>query len=613
MNLNRVLVFCALLIASCNTPDTKTDNSQTSTGFGQNGKFIAIPDAEEFLPGWSTQNQLIYHTIAEPDNLHPTNGTSAMRNEIFQFVHCTLLHLDYRTLEITTGLLKELPVSLSDGISYECILRNEPRWDDGSPITAEDVIFTAKANKCRYTDNPHAKPYWDNLRTIDPDPVDPMKFTVRMKTPYMHNIIFWGDWPIIQQAFYDPQNMLTNISLENIADDQSDQLTDQALKDWAATFNDAANGRETSRISGAGMYHVSDWDPGISVTLSRKSNHWSANSTSIYETAYPEKIIYRVNKDPNSQMLDFKAQVFDGSIYMSTKSLLELQADSNFSNNYHSRFTDSFNYTYIGMNMRPDGNYRKKIFDDQKVRKAMAYLTPVDDMNEVINKAMNKRMVGPVSYLKADFDSTLKAIPYDPVKAASLLDEAGWRDSDGDNIRDKVVDGEKIPFRFQINYMTNTPDWKDYATMCKEAYEKVGIMVDLNPLDFSIFVANARKHDFDMMIGVWGQSAFPEDFTQLWHTESWLTEGTNYPGFGTASTDALIDSIKLITDPVIRAPLVKRFQNIVYDEQPMIFLFSSLRKNIIHKRFGNVEMYFERPGILLNNLELISLKNGVTP
>jgi peptide/nickel transport system substrate-binding protein len=98
----------------------------------------------------------------------------------------------------------------------------------------------------------------------------------------------------------------------------------------------------------------------------------------------------------------------------------------------------------------------------------------------------------------------------------------------------------------------------------------------------------------------------PEDFTQLWHTSSWMNEGSNYTGFGNEKSDALIDSIKKIIDPDQRRPLVHEFQRLVYDEQPMIFLFASIRRNVIHQRFGNVEMYFERPGILLNNLRLLS-------
>ena len=243
----------------------------------------------------------------------------------------------------------------------------------------------------------------------------------------------------------------------------------------------------------------------------------------------------------------------------------------------------------------------------------MALLTPVDDLNRVINKGKNKRMVGPVSMLKKDFNQDLQPIPYDVEAGRKMLQEAGWMDSDGDRILDKKIDGVKTKFEFTLNYMTNTPDWKDYATMLSESYAKAGIKVNLNPLDFSIFVANAKKHDFDMMVAVWGAVALPEDFTQLWHTSSWTSEGSNYPGFGNAASDALIDSIKVTLDEPRRTEMVKRFQKIVYDEQPMIFLFSSLRRNVIHKRFGNVEMYFERPGILLNNLKLLTLTDQPNP
>ncbi len=601
-----LLNITGILLTSCGgSKQTEEDTTASREQFGQDLKYIQLEDADKPLPTWSDKNTLVYHTIAEPDNLHPTNGTSAMRNEIFQYIHRTLVHLDYRSLELTNGLLKSIPVLNEDGTEYLCELRDEVRWDDGAPITSADVIFTAKANKCVFTDNPHAKPYWENLEDVIPDPDDPLKFTVRMRSAYMHNLVFWGDWPIIQKTFYDPEGILDIHKITDISKEPEDEIVRGQLKGWADQFNAASTGREPGKISGAGPYRISSWDPGISVTITRKENHWTNGSENIYETSYPDKIIYRINKDPNSQILDFKAQVFDGSNYLSTKTLLELQSDSGFNKNYHSRFTDSFNYTYIAMNMRPESTGRPELFNDRDVRMAMSLLTPVQQLNNVINRDMNKRMVGPVSFLKSDFDTTLKPIPYDPAQAAELLDKAGWNDTDGDNIRDKVVDGEKVDFEFSLNYMTNTPDWKDYAAICKEHYEMAGMKVNLNPVDFSILVADARSHDFDMMIGVWGQSAYPEDFTQLWHTQSWSSNGTNYPGFGNEETDALIDSIKVIVDPELRKPLVIRFQRIVYEQQPLIFLFSSLRKNVIHRRFGNAEMYFERPGILLNYLKLI--------
>lgn len=215
-------------------------------------------------------------------------------------------------------------------------------------------------------------------------------------------------------------------------------------------------------------------------------------------------------------------------------------------------------------------------------------------------------MVGPVSPLKKAYNSDLKLIPFDIEAAKKLLDDAGWKDTDGDNIRDKMIDGEKVKLEFNLNYMTTTVDWKDIAQMVSEQMYKAGVKANLNPQDFAVLYDAAKRHDFDMMIAAWAGSSMPEDFTQIWHTSSWASQGSNYPGFGDAESDALIDSIKYTIDDDLRIPMVKRLQKMIYDEQPYVFMFAALRRNVIHKRFGNQEMYFERPGLWLSNLKLLS-------
>ncbi len=465
-----MILTCGLLFACSSKKNPSSDSA--IVGVSDSVSYVKIEDSNDFLSDWSKENILVYHTIAEPDILHPTNGTSSMRVDIFQFTQMFLIRLDFQTLQVAPGLLKSMPVLSPDGLSYDCELRDEPVWDDGTPLTNKDVVFTAMASKCPLTDNPHAKPYWDNLKEIIADQSNPKKFKVVMKTPYIHNLIFWADWPVMQSSFYDKSNALQKFKFNDFDDSTFKAESHPELVQWANDFNSSKYSRELNFLTGLGMYRVSAWDPGQSVTLERKANHWTKNATSIYETSFPDKIIYRVNKDPNSQALDFKAQVLDGSNLIATKTMLELQADSNFNRNYHSRFTDSFNYTYIGMNNRPDGVTHKKLFTDKNVRRAMALLTPVDDLNRVINKGKNKRMIGPVSMLKKDFDSSLQPLPYDLELGKKILSESGWVDTDGDNVLDKMVDGVKVKFEFTLNYMTNTPDWKDYATMLEEAYGK---------------------------------------------------------------------------------------------------------------------------------------------
>ena len=114
-------------------------------------------------------------------------------------------------------------------------------------------------------------------------------------------------------------------------------------------------------------------------------------------------------------------------------------------------------------------------------------------------------------------------------------------------------------------------------------------------------------------------TALPEDFTQLWHSKSWANHGSNYCGFGNEASDKLIEAIKSEIDLDKRMRLSKELQQLIYDDQPFIFLYTSLKRSIIHKRFGNRFLFADRPGILLNPLRLLSitpvitLSNGVSP
>lgn len=598
------------LLSSCGN-ENRPSTSQNATASTQkvnvsDVKYIKIDDAPSFLPSWSKENVLVYHDIAEPDDMHPCNGSSVSRQERMQYTQVYLIGVDYQNLTSRPIAVKALPVISENGLEYAYELRNDITFDDGSPLTLEDVIFTFKANKCPLTNNPHAKPYLENLEDIIVDKNDPQKFVLKLKRKYIQNIVFLADYPIMQRSFFDKGNVLAKYTFAQFDDPafKADQQKD--LNAWASEFNSAKYGRDPKFLAGAGPYYVEKWEAGQGMTLARKAKHWSFGSTSMYETSYPDKIIFKLNKDQNSQILEFKSQALDATTSISTKTLMELQKDDNFNANYNSRFTDTYYFGYVAMNEKPDGIKHKPVFTDKKVRRAMAMLTPLDDINKVINKGKNKRVVGPVSPLKPEYNSNLKLIPFDIEGAKKLLDEAGWKDTDGDNIRDKMIDGEKVKFEFNFTYSTSDVAWKDIAQMTTEAMYKAGIKGNMDPQDFSVLFDNAKNHNFDMIMASWGGTFAPEDYTQIWHTSSWATKGSNFTGFGNAESDALIDSIKYELDDEKRIPLLHRFQQMVYDDQPYIFMFSSLRRNVIHKRWGNQEIYFERPGNWLPNLKLLS-------
>jgi peptide/nickel transport system substrate-binding protein len=136
-----------------------------------------------------------------------------------------------------------------------------------------------------------------------------------------------------------------------------------------------------------------------------------------------------------------------------------------------------------------------------------------------------------------------------------------------------------------------------------------GIKVNVRTLEFGALVETITAHNFDLYLGAWQGTFATDDYKQLWHTQSYANGGSNFCGFGNAASDAVIDSIRVTLDASKRIPMEKRLQRMVYDDQPYVFLFSSLRKVVVHKRFDNGDFYFERPGMYLSNLRLMSPGN----
>lgn len=549
-------------------------------------------------------NTLVVHALAQPDDLHPTNGASAERAEINLYIHLSLLRLDYETGNLAPCLVKELPKVSPDGLKYSYEMKDGITWDDNSPITGYDVAFTTKANKCFLTNNPGLKPYWDNIKDIIVDQKDPKKFVVEMNRPYMLNTWFWIDFPIIQEKFYDSLKVLSKYTNRQLSDTTFLKSAKDVI-DWAKKFNNSEFYSLPQNISGAGPYKVVSWEKGTTITLEKKKNHWSSNySNEWFFKANPEKIIYKINTNNASTKLELKNGLIDVSTFVDINSFMELSNDKTFIQQYDAILTDTYNYIYLAFNMKPDGKSHQKLFESTSTRKALAMLIPYDEINKTVYENKNKRMISAISPLKKDFNEQLKAIDFDKDKALELLKSDGWQDSDNNSTLDKTIEGKKVEFEFKINYMSTQKQWEDLAKHIVESFKNIGIKVILNPMDYTNYVTAAMTHDFDVMLGAWQSNAQPEDYSQLWHSASWANNGLNFTGFGNANTDSLIEKINTSTDEVNRISLSKKFQEIIYNEQPYVFLFSQTRRVVVNKKWKNYKAYFEYPSVLLNTLSI---------
>lgn len=544
------------------------------------------------------------HIVNEPDNLHPTNGLSSLRTELFTYSQIYLITVNPENNEIMPWLAESLPVFNETTNEFAFKLRKDITWDNGDTVTANDVLFTFKVNKNKLTNNTHAKPFLDNIINIDV--INNHEMKIKVKKKQVINLYIFSDYNILQEKFYDSAKVFKSITLQDIDSPDFNETKYPLLKKWSDVFNGQDYSYNPAYFNGAGPYKIVAWQRDQFIRLEKKKNHWTKDTTKFFECAFPQQLVFKLNKSVNSYSSEIEKQGFDISNNIDYRFFKLLQAKESFNTNYYSDIIDTYNYSYIGMNMKPNGTTHPYFFDNLDVRKAIALATPVDDLNKILNNSTSKRITTPVAPMKKEHNGALPLISYDLKKAKQLLEQAGWKDTDNDNILDKQINGQKINFEFDFNYLTISDFYKDAAVIIADSYKKIGIIATLKPYDLPTFYEKASQHDFDMILAAWTGANTPDDFSQVWKSTEWANNGSNFVGFGNKFYDQIIDSINTTINENDHSFLVKKMQEIIYEEQPYVFLFLQTKRIICHKKYIKPVFHNSTPAILLNKLRLKS-------
>ena len=564
--------------------------------------FLKLEDEIPILPSWPQQDFLIVQINSEPDNLHPVKGNSSVRSDMFKLIHQTLLKINPENQNIEPSLSKTLPEISGDGKNYSFELKNNQKWEDESSLSVDDILFTFKVNMLPQTANPALASYWSNVQDVTQDGTNPLKFHLFMKEKLTQNISFLTSFPVLERKFFDPQNNTATLVIKNLNDSVYTKSLPKSVSDWTTQFNDEKYGHNPAFISGLGNYKVKSWEAGQYITLVKKKVQSSDDGS-----AAVNKIIYKINRDENSTLLELCKQEIDISMSLSMQNFIELSEDSIQQQNYSCILMPTYNYTYLAFNEKPDGKKHSLLFENKEIRKAIAELVPIQSILNVIFKQYSKqipRLYSIVVPSKKEFNPSLKNIVEDKNSAAELLSKNGWTDSDKNGILDKSIDGKIVNFSTELIYLNTSPEWKDMAMLISLELKKSGLDIHPIPVDLNTFLTKAKTHDFDLLLGSWSGSALPEDYSPIWHSDAWKNNGFNYTGFGTQESDTLIDAIKAELNEEKRIELSKQLQKLIYDDQPYVFLYNNVRRIVIHKRLKNRIVYSERPVINLPTLML---------
>ena len=567
----RILISALLLFLLACKPDPPTGETPPST----------TPVSE--VDFQHRDNVVRVGIRAEPPSLNPVMSTAATAREIRELVFQTLTSMDPQTLEQVPQLASTPDVRKeADGsVSYSYVLDEKAKWPNGLPVTATDVIFSLKLLLNPLVPAGAYRPYYADVVNVITSPNNERRFRVVMRKPYVLAEQSIGSLSVYPEYFYDPDKRLRNVPLSDLTNaKKAERLADtnEDLKAFADAFTKPEMGNTPENLVGSGPYRLTSWEAGQRLVFEKRPDYWADGSRNEWMAAKPEKFLFEVIADPATMLTALRDEKLDVALGLGVEQFVDNRDDAFL--NEHYDFATAEGLSFFGILL----NQNNPLLRDAKTRRALAHLVDVDAlMTQFLPDGLATRLTGPVLPAKS-YNADLPAIDYDPDRAAALLAEAGWTDSDGDGTLDREIDGTRQSLTMDFLVFPSAIS-EGIGALVKEWAAEVGITINVVPQAPRALYGELNKGNFTMALQGLSLSPDPDDFTQVWASTSVPPNGTNRSGFNDKRADQLIRQIAAATDARTRDPLYREFQQIIYDNQPMVFLFSPATRVVVSKRF----------------------------
>jgi peptide/nickel transport system substrate-binding protein/microcin C transport system substrate-binding protein len=468
---------------------------------------------------------------AEPETLNPITSTDGYASQVQAYIMDSLMGIDPETYEPVPGLAEKSEIS-KDGKTFTFTLRKGLTFDDGKPLTTEDVKFSFDAIFDPKYNAAHMRPYYENIEKAEIVSPEVIKFTA--KTKYFDNFKVVATMTIVPKHVY----------------------------------GDAAVGSKLNKtITGSGPYKLEKYDKGQSIVLVKNKSWWGYSDPSMKGRWNFERIRIRFLKDSNIAIEALKKGDIDEHP-LTPEEYVKKTTGPEFGKTVIKVKTQNQapkQWSYIGWNLR------RPLFADKNVRLALYKLINRDEMIQKFRYGMALPVPGPWYPQSVYADPNVKPVKFDPKAAVELLKKEGWTDSDKDGYLDKVVDGKKTNLSFTLTYANK--DSEKYWVMYQSDLRKVGIDMKLQLLDWNALLKNLDESKFDAIAMSWGGGSVDMDPKQIWHSSSAVKGGSNFIGYKNAEVDKLIDEGRAELDKKKRIGIYRKIYAKIAADVPYAFLW----------------------------------------
>ena len=435
----------------------------------------------------------------------------------------------------------------ADSLSITFRLDPRARWHDGQPVRAGDVRFSLEFTK----DPAVASRQAGGLESIDSISVSDSLTAVAWFSRRSAEQFF----SLVYNLTVMPEHLLASLPRDKVRE---------------AEFARAPVGN--------GRFRFRRWEKGAVIEL-------VADTASFRGRPSIDRVMWSISPDPTALWGRVVNEEADFVEMLRGEPLAKVEA----STTSRALPYEGLDYGFVLFNVRAQGNRRQShpVLGDLATRRALTLAIDRQAVTRNVFDTLAYTGLGPVVRAQWAADTTV-AIPGQNVAAAkAMLDSLGWRDADGNGIREK---GGR-PLRFSLLAPSSSSARRQASVILQAQWKEVGADVTLEDMEFNAFIESIQSGKFDAMMhglhadpspsdarGTFGSPANPD------------SPGSNFGGYSNLAVDAAFDSAMTEFDPVRAKALYQRAYAQIQSDAAAIFLYEPKPVAGISRRIEGVTM-----------------------
>jgi peptide/nickel transport system substrate-binding protein len=508
----------------------------------------------------SRPNRIVVSKTVGPRTFNRLFATDEVTASILDCINARLIRIDRQTQQAEGELVTQWQLS-PDGKTLDCDLRSDAKFSDGQPFTAEDVLFTFQVLQDPKVASPLAGTFQSGGRQMKAEKLGEHKVRFVFSTP-MASV----------ERLFDGIAILPKHALEPAYRDGK----------FAEVWNIAT---PPAQVIGLGPFKLKEVVADQRIVMARNEHYWKKDAGG-KQLPYLDELIVSIDSDRSAQVLKFQNGETDLLYPVNVDDVpalqqLEQQGKIRLMDMGPSQIREIF---WFNLN---DGKskagkplldpVKRAWFSDVRFRQAVSHAI---DRDAIVSVVFAGKAAPQFGFLSAGDklwrNDQVRKYPYDLERAKSLLKEAGFRYTSGNDL----IDAEGRPVAFTLLTNAGNALRQKMSTMIQTDLARIGIQVNLASIESRALLATINESFAyeACLLAVVSGDADPNS-----HGNILTSAGSSHwwhPGQKQARTpweaqiDALMEKQRTTLDPAQRKELFNQVQALMAEQQPFIFLAS---------------------------------------